>query len=120
MCAAGPARHGIYDGGLSSSPPNFLLPGAVAPHLPFFLAFVLFVWSCGRVGFLVGCLSVFPLVFRGGCWGGLVNSVGLRGYLLGWGECAWAVKVYSLLVLPLGRGEQWGYLVEVVGWETYN
>ena len=70
-------------------PPSSLLSGAVAPHPLFF--FLAFVWSCGGVGFLVGCLPVFPLVFRGECGVGLVNSVGLRGQLLGWGECAWAV-----------------------------
>lgn len=50
---------------LSVAPSSYssLLPGAVAPH-PFFLAFV---WSCGGVGFLVGCLSVFLLVFHGEC-----------------------------------------------------
>lgn len=46
------------------SPPSFLLPGAFAPHPLLFLAFV---WSCGGVGFLSGCLPVFPLVFHGGC-----------------------------------------------------
>ena len=30
------------------------------------------------------------------------------------------MRVGGMLMPPLGRGEQWGYLVEVVGWETYN
>ena len=55
------------------------------------LFFFAFVWSCDGVGFLAGCLPAFPLVFHGECGVGLVNSVGFRGRLLGWGECAWAV-----------------------------
>ena len=75
-----PARPGIY--GVRPLASYFL---GLSPLTP---AFVLFVWSCGGVGFLVGCLPVFPLVFHGECGVGLVNSVGLRGHLLGWGENA--------------------------------
>jgi len=47
-----------------------------------------FLRLCGFVagwGFLWGVCLFFPLVFHGRCGVGLVNSVGLRGRLLGWG-----------------------------------
>ena len=46
-----------------------------------------------------------------GC--GAVLVVWCEGNARGW-------RVYSLLMLPLERGEQWGYLVEVVCGEIYN
>ena len=87
VCTAGPARHGVY-GGVLSSAPGSLLPGDVAPRPSSFLRL------CGLVtgwGFLWGVCLFFFMVFHGECGVGLVNSVGLRGRLLGWGECAWAV-----------------------------
>lgn len=94
-CAAGPARHGVCSGGLfcrDPLAPRFL---GLSPLTPFFFAFV---WSCVGVGFLAGCLPVFPLVFHGGRGVGLVNSVGLRGHLLGWRECVWVVSLFLVNV----------------------
>lgn len=69
-------------------PPSFLLPGAVAPH-PRVCVVCVVLWR--RWGFLRGVCLFFLMVFHGECGADLVNSVGLRGHLLGWGECAWAV-----------------------------
>ena len=91
VCVAGPARHGICCGVLSSPPPGSLLLGAVAPHPSSFSC------VCGvlcRGGVSCGVSACFPLVFHGGCGQILANSVGLCGHLLGWGECAWAVSIF--------------------------
>ena len=93
-------------------PPSFLLPGAVAPH-PRVCVVCVVLWR--RWGFLRGvCLFFF--------WFFMVSAGGFGE----WCWVAWSIVgvgrmcVGGMLMPLLGRGEQWGYLVEVVGWETYN
>ena len=38
--------------------------------------------------------ACFSFGFSWWVWAGLVDSVGLRGRLLGWGECVWAVSIF--------------------------
>ena len=77
---------GIYGGVLSSTPLTLYLLG-LSPLTP--LLFLAFVAGCG---FLRGVCLFFLWLFMVGVRAGLVNSVGLCGRLLGWGECVWAVE----------------------------